>query len=127
MLLLPMLIFFAVTFGLIGTFLWLAPSKTAQRLQAMAGPAGKSQWTATILKIVGPFAKLSTPTGDWDKSPIRVKFFNAGIRNADASLIYFGAKTLLPLFFAESGSITSMVSGASKATAAVSGRSSVAW
>lgn len=100
MLLLPMLIFLAVTFGLIGTFLWLAPSKTAQRLQALAGPAGKSQWTATIIKIAGPFAKLSTPTGDWDKSPIRVKFFNAGIRNADASLVYFGAKTLLPLLFA---------------------------
>ena len=100
MLLLPALIFFAVTFGLIGLYMWLAPTKTAQRLQAMAGPGEKSQWTETLVKITGPFARLSTPTGDWDQSPLRVKFFNAGIRNEDASLIYFGAKTLLPLVFA---------------------------
>ena len=100
MLLLPALIFFAVTFGLIGLFLWLTPTRTEQRLKAMASPNEKSQWTATIVKIAGPFAQLSTPTGDWDKSPLRVKFFNAGIRSADASLIYFAAKTLLPLVFA---------------------------
>ena len=100
MLILPVLIFLAVTFGLVGLFLWLAPTRTAQRLQAMAGPGEKSRWTETIVKIAGPFARLSTPTGDWDKSPLRVKFFNAGIRNDDASLIYFGAKTLLPLIFA---------------------------
>ena len=100
MLLLPALIFFTVTFGLIGLFMWLAPTKTAQRLQAMAGPGEKSQWSETIVKIAGPFARLSTPTGEWDQSPLRVKFFNAGIRNDDASLIYFGAKTLLPLVFA---------------------------
>ena len=65
----------------------------------MAGPGEKSQWTENIVKIAGPFAQLSTPEGGWDKSPIRVKFFNAGIRNEDASLIYFAAKTLLPLVF----------------------------
>lgn len=95
----PSLIFFAVTLGLIGLFLWLSPTKTEQRLKAMAGPGEKSQWTENIIKIAGPFAQLSTPEGEWDKSPIRVKFFNAGIRNEDASLIYFAAKTLLPLVF----------------------------
>ena len=100
MLLLPALIFFAVTFGLIGLFMWLAPTRTAQRLQAMAGPREKSKWSETLVKIAGPFAQLSTPTGDWDQSPLRVKFFNAGIRNDDVILIYFGAKTLLPLVFA---------------------------
>ncbi len=100
MYLLPGLIFFAVTFSLIGLFLWLTPSKTEQRLKAMAGPGEKSQWTENIVKIVGPFAQLSTPEGEWDKSPIRVRFFNAGIRSEDASLIYFAAKTLLPLVFA---------------------------
>ncbi|MEO6319986.1 MAG: type II secretion system F family protein [Polaromonas sp.] len=99
MYLLPVLIFFAVTFGLIGLFLWLTPTKTEQRLKAMAGPGEKSQWTENIVKIAGPFAQLSTPEGEWDKSPIRVKFFNAGIRSEDASLIYFAAKTLLPLVF----------------------------
>ena len=100
MLLLPVLIFFAVTFGLIGGYLWLAPTKTGQRLEALTGAREKSSWTETIVKIAGPFARLSTPTEDWDQSPLRVKFFNAGIRNDDANLIYFGAKTILPLLFA---------------------------
>ena len=100
MLLLSVLIFFAVTFGLVGGYLWLAPTRTGQRLQALSGARKKSPWTETIVKIAGPFARLSTPTEDWDQSPLRVKFFNAGIRNDDANLIYFGAKTLLPLVFA---------------------------
>jgi tight adherence protein C len=100
MLLLPTLIFFAVTFGLIGIFLWLVPTRTAQRLQAMAGPVEKSRWTETFVKVAGPLAKLSLPSGDWEKSPLRIKFFNAGIRHEDARLIYFGCKTLLPIFFA---------------------------
>ena len=100
MLLLPVLVFLAVTFGMIGIFWWLSPTKTGQRLQAMSGPVKKPEWKETIVKIAGPFARLSTPEGDWDQSPLRVKFFNAGIRNDDANLIYFGAKTLLPLGFA---------------------------
>ena len=100
MLLLPVLIFFTVTFGLVGAYLWLAPTKTAQRLQALSGVREKSSWTETIIKIAGPFARLSTPTKDWDQSPLRVKFFNAGIRNEDANLIYFSAKTIVPLLFA---------------------------
>ena len=100
MLLLPVLIFFAVTFGLVGAYLWLAPTKTVQRLQALSGAREKSSWTETLVKIAGPFARLSTPTENWDQSPLRVKFFNAGIRNDEANLIYFGAKTILPLLFA---------------------------
>ena len=99
MLFLPVFVFLAVTFGMVGLFLWLAPTRTGQRLQAMAGPVKKPEWTETIVKIAGPFARLSTPAGDWDQSPLRVKFFNAGIRNDDANLVYFGAKTLLPLGF----------------------------
>ena len=97
---LPVLIFFAVTLGMAGIFMWLAPSKTTQRLEALTGASEKSPWTETIIKIAGPFARLSTPTGDWEDSPLRIKFFNAGIRSDGASLIYFGAKTLLPLLFA---------------------------
>lgn len=100
MYLLPVLIFFAVTFALVGGYLWLAPTKTEQRLQALAGAREKSTWTGTIVKIARPFARLSTPTENFEQSPLRVKFFNAGIRNDGAKLIYFGAKTLLPLVFA---------------------------
>lgn len=100
MLLLPVLIFLAVTLGLIGLFLWLVPTRTEQRLQAMAGPAERPRWTESIVKIAGPLAKLSLPTGDWENSPLRIKFLNAGIRHEDARLIYFACKTVLPLFFA---------------------------
>lgn len=99
MLILSVLIFFAVTCGLVGGYLWLAPTKTGQRLQALSGAPEKSPWTETVIKIAAPFARLSTPTSNWDQSPLRVKFFNAGLRRDDASLIYFGAKTLMPLIF----------------------------
>lgn len=99
MLFIPVLIFFAVTCGLIGGYLWLTPTKTSQRLQALNGSAEKSEWKKNVIKIAGSFARLSVPANDWDQSPLRVKFFNAGFRNDDANLIYFGAKTLLPLIF----------------------------
>lgn len=99
MLLLPGLIFFTVTFGLAGLFLWLAPSRTEQRLKAMTGPGEKSQWTENIVKIASPLAQLSAPAGDFDQSQLRVRFLNAGIRSENAPIIYFGTKTLLPLLF----------------------------
>jgi hypothetical protein len=40
------------------------------------------------------------PSGDWEHSPLRLRFINAGFRRDDARLIYFGAKTVLPLLFA---------------------------
>ncbi|RST52301.1 type II secretion system F family protein [Variovorax sp. MHTC-1] len=100
MMLFPALIFFAVVLTLGGVFLWLNPSKTEQRLQAMSNPTGKSQWTESVVKIVGPFAQLSAPPIDGEASPLRVKFLNAGIRHPDAHLIFFGSKTLLPLALA---------------------------
>ncbi|CAN7299528.1 type II secretion system F family protein [Variovorax sp. LjRoot84] len=100
MLLFPVLIFFVVILTLGGVFLWLTPSKTEQRLQAMSNPTGKSQWTESVVKIVGPFAQLSAPPIDGEASPLRVKFLNAGIRHPDAHLIFFGSKTLLPLALA---------------------------
>lgn len=99
MLILPILVFLAVTLSLVGLYVWLAPSRTGQRLQAMAQPAEKAPWSATMVNLVGPFARLSSPAGDWETSPLRLKFIRAGIRGGDARLIYFGLKTLLPLVF----------------------------
>ena len=96
----PGLIFLAVTLGLMGLFFWLAPTRTEQRLKAITTTEEeKSQWTENLVKIASPLAQLSAPEGDWDESPLRVKFFNAGIRSDDASVIYFGTKTVLPLIF----------------------------
>jgi tight adherence protein C len=100
MYLFPALIFVAVTLSLIGLFIWLVPTRTEQRLQAMAGTVDKSRWTETLAKVASPLAKLSLPAGEWEKSLLRIKFLNAGIRHQDAYLIYFGLKTLLPIVFA---------------------------
>ena len=100
MLVLSSLIFLAVTLAVAGFFMWVATSRAEERLQGMAGPKEKSNWTETIVKLAGPLARLSTPEGDWENSPLRLRFLHAGIRNPDARLVYFGAKTLLPLALA---------------------------
>jgi tight adherence protein C len=101
MLILSGLIFLAITMGLAGFVLWASPTRTEQRLQGMsAAPTEKSEWTETIVRIAGPFAKLSLPEGEWETSPLRLRFLNAGIRHPDARLVFFGAKVLLPLVLA---------------------------
>ncbi|MDR6518052.1 tight adherence protein C [Variovorax paradoxus] len=96
----PVLVFLAVSLAIVGVAVWLSPTRTEQRLQAVAMPAGKSAWTEKAVKIVGPFAQLSSPTSDAELSPLRLRFLNAGIRHPDAYIMYFGMKTLLPLGFA---------------------------
>lgn len=95
----PLMIFLSVTAALMALYWWLAPTRTDERLQALASPSDSS-WSQSIVKMVGPLARLSTPTGQWEDSPLRVRLFNAGIRNEDASLIYFSAKTVMPILFA---------------------------
>ena len=34
--------------------------------------AGARAWTETVVKLVGPFAQLSSPTGEADATPLRV-------------------------------------------------------
>jgi tight adherence protein C len=95
--LLPILVFLAVTFCLMGLFLWLVPTRAEQRLQALNDDTKNAQWRETMVKLAGPLAKLSSPSEDWDSSVLRVRFFNAGIRNERTPLFYFAAKTALPL------------------------------
>lgn len=98
MLMLPILVFLAVTLGLAALYLWLTPSRAQRRVQAMNHP-DKTAWSATMVNLVGPFARLSSPAGNWETSPLRLKFIRTGIRSEDARLLYFGAKGLLPLVF----------------------------
>lgn len=98
-LLLPSLVFLAVTLALAAIFFWLLPTKTEQRLRTISQTAKKSQWTETVAELVGPFAKLSTPDGNWETSELRKKFLHAGIRSDEARILYFGLKTLLPVAF----------------------------
>jgi len=108
----PILVFLAVSMAVIGLAFWFSPTRTEQRLQAVAMPAGKSAWTEKAVKIVGPFAQLSSPTSDAALSPLRVRFLNAGIRYPDAYLVYFGMKTLLPLGFAALAFVSLRATGA---------------
>jgi tight adherence protein C len=99
--LLPVLIFLAVTLALTALFVWLLPSRAEQRLQAVAPIADDARnWTETLVRVTGPFAKLTVPAGDWETSPLRLRFLNAGLRHPDLRLLYFSTKGLLPLVFA---------------------------
>jgi len=99
---LPIVVFFAVTSAIIGGFLLLVPDKTDKRLHALTSKgAPESQgWHSAVVKVVAPFAKLSTPSGEWETSPFRQKFIHAGIRHPKAPHVFFGLKTLLPFLFA---------------------------
>jgi tight adherence protein C len=100
--LLPLLIFFSVTLAVGGFLLWLMPTRAEERLQAVAAGAAtpRGEWTETVVRVASPLAKLSAPEGDWETSPLRRRFIHAGIRHPDARLVYFAAKTVLPLGFA---------------------------
>jgi tight adherence protein C len=99
MLMIPALVFLAVMLAMGGLFLWLVPTRTEQRLQAMAPAQEKTEWTETVVKLAGPIARLSLPSGGWETSPLRIRFLNAGFRSEHARMMYFAAKTLLPLLF----------------------------
>ena len=108
----PILVFVTVSLAIGGFVVWILPTRTEQRLRAVAPSSGKSAWIETAVKIVGPFAQLSSPTGDGETSPLRLKFLNAGIRHPDANLFYFGLKTLLPLGLAGLAFVAMRAAGA---------------
>ena len=110
--LLALLIFLTIFLFMSGLFLLFASNKTQRRLQAFSPPGEKREWSATVVSLVGPFARLSTPTGSWDGSALRIRFLNAGIRSAGARPVYFGAKTLLPLALGGMGWLALEGSGA---------------
>ena len=100
MTLFPILVFLAVTLALVGLLVWLTPTRAEERVRALAPRDEKSVWTENLVRLVGPFAQLSSPTSEGEVTPLRRRFLQAGIRQPDAPLIYFGLKTLLPLAFA---------------------------
>lgn len=100
-----MIIFFAVlavVYFLMNTFV---PGASKRRLLKVAlgdaavddGDVETPKWVQKIVELARPLSRLSLPEEDWESSPIRVRFINAGLRGKGAPLIYFGAKTLLAL------------------------------
>jgi tight adherence protein C len=100
MLWLALMVFLAVVLGLTGLYLWLVPTQAQQRLEHLAAPSAQGAWTARAARWAEPLARLSIPGGAWQESPLRLQFLQAGIGREDARLLYFGAKTLLPLLLA---------------------------
>jgi tight adherence protein C len=100
MLILSTLVFLAVSAAVAGLFLLLAPNRRDKRLQTIENPVRGADWGATVALAVGPFAKVLAPSGEWENSPLRLRFINAGIRREDVRQLYFGLKTVLPLVLA---------------------------
>ena len=63
-----------------------------------AGSAN-SEFVSTLVKVVDPISRLALPSEGWDKSPLQLKFVNAGWRTTDAPKLYFGIKSLLTISF----------------------------
>ena len=85
----------------------MVPGAAQRRLQKVAGheavPEAADEaapsWVQKVVELATPLSKLSLPEGDWENSPIRTRFINAGFRGKGAPMVYFGAKTLLALLF----------------------------
>jgi tight adherence protein C len=98
-----LVVIFLAVFGLaMVTMYFLMADPVRNRLQnlsgktpAMSAAQVQSQWVEKAAKITTPLAKLSLPEEGWEKSPLRLRFMNAGIRDNAAPMIFFGAKTLL--------------------------------
>lgn len=100
MLLLSVLVFITVSGVLIAGYVYVTPSRAEQRVRDMTAPERQSEWTETLVKLAAPLARLSVPEGEWERSALRLRFLNAGIRRDEARIIYFAAKTALPLVLA---------------------------
>ncbi|MGH6625000.1 MAG: type II secretion system F family protein [Burkholderiaceae bacterium] len=100
------LVFLAVTGLTLGAVLWfnrrefvrlrLAQLDSRDGGEEQSLTAG-SEWHARVVKVVGPMARLSAPKTGWEESSLRVRFMQAGLREASWPAIYFAGKTVLAL------------------------------
>jgi len=81
---------------------FFTPDATAERLRQLGGgpsaiEAPRGAWIEKIVALTGPLGRLSLPEEGWEKSPMRIRFMNAGFRGMAAPSVYFAAKTVLAL------------------------------
>lgn len=100
------LVFLAVAGLTMGVAQWLNRDEAIKRrlgemseggLQSGQGLEGDAEWHAKVVKAVGPMAKLSAPKEGWEDSSLRVRFMQAGLREASWPAVFFAAKTILAL------------------------------
>jgi tight adherence protein C len=95
---------FVAAFGMVfGVLYVFSPNRLRGRAEQIAGQAGQlgadpGKRNALLEKLVQwaqPVSRLSLPKEGWEGSQLRVRFMNAGWRNASAAPLYFAAKTAL--------------------------------
>lgn len=95
------LLVFVFTIALFRVF---SANPVQDRLDAVVGRATSApglyagEWVERIVKLTGPFAKLSLPEEGSETSLVRIRFMTAGFRGASAPLLFFAAKTILAVF-----------------------------
>lgn len=98
--------FFVVFFVAVSVSVWLilqffVSTPLELRLKRLSEESGsdelasEAQWHERVLAMAGPIGKLALPKGGWERSHLRTRFMNAGLRNASAPALYFAAKTIL--------------------------------
>jgi tight adherence protein C len=100
-----LIVFFAVLAVAYFAMNTLVPGAAQRRLKKVVEGKGAIEeadiaapkWVQKVIELAGPLSKLSLPDEDWENSPVRLRFVNAGYRNKGAPLVYFAAKTLLAL------------------------------
>jgi tight adherence protein C len=93
-----------------------APSPARERVLQVASRRGRGRvaadaWIAKVARLSQPLAKLSLPEGNWDTSPLRMRFIYAGLRNPVVPAVFFGAKTLLAVIFPVTAYFSLLLSG----------------
>lgn len=91
------LLFLAVVLGTLALMRLVLARRAPTRLQNLTTPSAGSTWPATLVRLLEPLARLSTPREAEQAPHARKMFLQAGIRSRNAALVYYGAKTLLPL------------------------------
>lgn len=100
------LVFLAVSGLAYGGVQWLTCHQALKRRlggmseAAAPGPQtleGKAEWHARVVKVAEPMARLSAPKEGWAASSLRVRFMQAGLREASWPAVFFAAKTVLAI------------------------------
>ena len=96
------LIFVVVVSSVLGLSVLIRPNAARRRLMGLEvnapeQPLLKGRWLHWVADLTRPISKLAMPEEGFEKSPIKLRFAHAGIRNAAAASAFFGIKTLLTL------------------------------
>lgn len=98
------LIFIAVTAAVLGIgVLFTRRADVRSRLRTLVGasvltrPEAGPGWSAAMIRLAHPVARLATPDAEEDISRLRARFLHAGFRHAAAPVLFFAAKSVLAL------------------------------